>query len=418
LVRGIAADIHQFTPVIPAEVALQSAKEAVQSGTRPGIAATPTKLSSRSEDTRLVVYVRSSDQVARLSYEVTFFAVPDAGTEEPMRPVFIIDAMTGETLFYYDSLTSANGTGPGGNEKTHQYFYGPGKQFPSFEVSELGDGQCSLSNTVVDTEDLNEGKSNIGAPFKYPCYDNTKKTINGGYAPMNDAHYYGSLVHKMWTDWYGEPPVNQKLVMRVHYDANMEQAYWDEGAVYFGDGQTASYPWVALDVVSHEIAHGYTQQHSDLKYVNQSGGINEAFSDMAAQAAEYYQNVIANPSNPREPDFLIGATIMKQQPALRYMCDPTNDGKSIASAKKFTEGMNPHVSSGVYNKAFCILAKSKGWDARKAFQVFQAANRDFWTPGTNFQSGAEGVRDAAKNLRYSVDDIINAFSAVDIAIEP
>src|SRR3546814_2197425 len=37
-------------------------------------------------------------------------------------------------------------------------------------------------------------------------------------------------------------------------------------------------------------SHGYTEQNSGLNYSGQSGGINEAFSDMAGEAAEYYFN--------------------------------------------------------------------------------------------------------------------------------
>ena len=235
---------------------------------------------------------------------------------------------------------------------------------------------------------------------------------------MNDAYYFAAVIHRMWSDWYKEPPVSQKLVMRVHYGASFENAFWNGRAMYFGDGQTTFYPLVSLEVTSHEIAHGYTEQHSGLVYDQQSGGINEAFSDMAGMAAEYYANWMQNPSNPKEPDFLIGKSIMKQQAALRNMCDPSTIGISIDSAKNYYDGLDMHFSSGVFNKAFCVLAKSPGWDTRKAFQVFQVANRDYWTPLTNFQNGAEAVRDAAKALGFPVDDVRNAFAAVYIIVAP
>jgi Zn-dependent metalloprotease len=417
VLRGIAADIPNLKPEISSGAALEKAKNVIRLGSGPGVTTAPSNPVFSDERSRLVVYNRPTDQVAKLSYEVTFFAVRKE-TGEPTRPVFIIDALTGETLFSYEALTFADGTGPGGNERTTEYFYGPGKQFPSFLVTEVGNGQCSLSNVLVETEDLNNGIDDVGVPFKYPCFNNTKKTINGGYAPMNDAFYFGALIHKMWTDWYDEPPISQKLVMRVHYSNGYEQAYWNGRGIYVGDGMTTFYPLVGLDMLGHEIAHGYTEQHSDLVNYNQSGGINEAFSDMAGEAAEYYNNIMMNHTNPKDPDFMIGETIMKQRPALRNMCSPTDDGRSIASAKDYYDDMPVHHSSGVYNKAFCTLAKRAGWDTRKAFHVFQVANRDFWTPKTNFQNGAEGVRDAAKNLGYPVGDVIGAFAAVDIVISP
>ena len=40
----------------------------------------------------------------------------------------------------------------------------------------------------------------------------------------------------------------------------------------------------------------------------------------------------------------------------RYMADPPLDGKSIGTAADFCPGMDVHHSSGVFNKAFYLLA--------------------------------------------------------------
>src|SRR3546814_6207648 len=58
------------------------------------------------------------------------------------------------------------------------------------------------------------------------------------------------------------------------------------------------YPLVSLDVLAHEVSHGFTEQNSNLEYAYQPGGINEAFSDMAGKAAEFFFK--------GENDFLIG----------------------------------------------------------------------------------------------------------------
>ena len=92
--------------------------------------------------------------------------------------------------------------------------------------------------------------------------------------------------------------------MKVHYSKNYENAYWDGSSMTFGDGKNTFYPLVSLDVSSHEIAHGFTEFNSNLAYYGQSGGMNEAFSDMAGEAAEFY----AKNTN----DFLVGAEIFKQ----------------------------------------------------------------------------------------------------------
>src|SRR3546814_5263210 len=110
---------------------------------------------------------------------------------------------------------------------------------------------------------------------------------------------------------------------------------------------------------------------------------------MSGDAAECYDRG----SN----DWLVVADIMKSGTALRWMCTPTMDGGSIDNAADFTSTMDVHYSSGVYNKAFCLLAKTTGWDTKKAFQVFALANKVYWNATTTFNSGACGVESAAQD---------------------
>jgi hypothetical protein len=80
------------------------------------------------------------------------------------------------------------------------------------------------------------------------------------------------------------------------------------------------------------------------------------------------------------------------------MCNPPQDGGSIDNASQYTSGLDVHYSSGVYNKAFCKLAKTAGWDTPKAFKVIARANELYWTPSSTFNSGACGVETAATDL--------------------
>ena len=163
------------------------------------------------------------------------------------------------------------------------------------------------------------------------------------------------------------------------------------------------------DVGGHEVSHGYTQQHSNLTYSGKSGGINEAFSDMGGEATEYY----FKGSN----DFLVGEEIFKGAAgtALRYMCNPPQDGISIDNAANYRNGMDVHYSSGVYNKAFCLLAKTPGWDTPMAFKAMARANANYWTASTDFNQGACGVETAATDLGYNKADVTAAFAAVGVS---
>ncbi|MCV5736521.1 M4 family metallopeptidase, partial [Escherichia coli] len=91
----------------------------------------------------------------------------------------------------------------------------------------------------------------------------------------------GKVVYDMYKDWLNTAPLTFQLQMRVHYRKRYENAFWNGSSMTFGDGASYFYPLVSLDVSAHEVSHGFTEQNSNLIYSGQSGGINEAFSDMA-----------------------------------------------------------------------------------------------------------------------------------------
>ena len=297
------------------------------------------------------------------------------------------------------------GTGPGGNLKTGQYEYGTDYGYLDVEVNGT---TCTMNNPNVKTVNLNHGTTGSTA-YSYASSRNTFKYINGAYSPLNDAHYFGGVVYDMYTDWYGVPPLTFQLMLRVHYSTNFEDAFWDGATMTFGDGHFLFYPLVGLDVVAHEVSHGFTEQNSNLIYSGQSGGVNESFSDIAGEAAEYYMYGSA--------DFESGAQIFKQpDAALRYLHDPPLDGISIGHADDYYEGMNVHYSSGVFNKAFYILATTGGWNPRKAFDVFVLANQTYWVPSSDFVDAGAGLIDAAEDLGYSSYDVWVALQQVGVIL--
>jgi hypothetical protein len=301
------------------------------------------------------------------------------------------------------SLSLYDGTGPGGNLKTGMYEYGTDFGYLDV-VSSNSDTTCTMNNANVKTVDLNHGTSGSTA-YEYACPENTWKYINGAYSPLNDAHFFGGVVYDMYNAYVGVPPLDFQLTMRVHYSTNYQNAFWNGSSMTFGDGGSTFYPLVSLDVSAHEVSHGFTEQNSDLIYSGQSGGINEAFSDISGEAAEFYMH--------GDNDFLVGADIYKASTgALRNMCSPT--GSSIGHVDDYYNGMDVHYSSGVFNKAFCLIAQTSGWDTYMAFLIFARANQMYWTESTNFDDGAQGVVDAAHDEGFSESDVIDAFAAVGI----
>lgn len=395
-VTGIGRDVTNFTPAFDAQTALNSMKthHSTQAGRASWL--------YENETSNLVIYINAENRAA-LSYAVSFFADVEEGGQ-PTRPYFFVDAQTGNIIFQFEGLTYENGTGPGGNQKTGMYEYG--KEYKPFEVS-FANGNSSMVNANVKTVNLNHGTSG-STTYSYSGTRNTFKEINGAFCPINDAHYFGGVVFGLYKDWYNAAPLTFQLMLRVHYSNSYENAFWNGSSMTFGDGKNRFYPLISLDVVTHEVSHGFTEQNSGLVYSGQSGGINETFSDIAGEAAEYYMR--------GTNDWMVGAEIFKASGALRYLDDPTKDGRSIGSAKNYTNGMDVHYSSGVFNKAFYVLANRPGWNTRKAFDVFVKANQTYWTSSATFVSGAAGVRDAAKELNYPTPHVVAAFAAVDVVI--
>ena len=363
------------------------------------------------ESSELMVFVDDAG-VAHYAYVTSFFADSEAG---PTRPYTIIDAETQKVLKSWEGLAhhedhdatreATTATGPGGNTKTGKYQYGV--DFDALSISTSTDGKCIYENDVVKTIDLKHA-TNSSVIYKFACGENTYKEINGAFSPVNDAQFFGEAIFKLYKDWFQTSPLTFKLAMRVHYSNSYENAFWNGSSMTFGDGATRFFPLVSLDVSAHEVSHGFTEQNSGLTYSAQSGGINEAFSDMAGEAAEYYMNKGRN-------DFMVGGEIFKVAgKGLRYFEDPTKDGRSIGHAKDYKQGMDVHYSSGVYNKAFFLLAKMEGWDVQKSFSVFVKANQDYWTASTDYNKGACGVQDAAKDLQLDVEAVKAAFAGVGV----
>lgn len=334
------------------------------------------------------------------AYAVYFRA--QANGVEPVRFNAIVDATTGVVLKKWNGLTHADANGPGGNAKTGRYVYGT--DLPALDVTEEG-SRCIMANENVTTINLNHAFSDV--PHQFDCPENTVKEINGAFSPLNDAHFFGNATYKMFREWIGTPPLSFDLTLRVHYETNYENAFWDGSTMTFGDGADTFYPLVDANVVSHEVAHGFTEQNSNLIYQGQSGGINESYSDMAGEALEQF--VFG------EVDWLMGGSILKApEGALRYFEQPSRDGISIDYANQYYEGMDVHHSSGVFNRAFFLLATSRGWDVRQAFELFTYANRYYWQPNSTFVSAACDSIMAANELDLRWQDVNDAFVAVGV----
>ncbi|MCW2761825.1 MAG: griselysin, Metallo peptidase family [Marmoricola sp.] len=144
---------------------------------------------------------------------------------------------------------------------------------------------------------------------------------------------------------------------RVHYGKNYANAFWDGTKMTYGDGDGTNYgPLTSLDVAGHEMSHGVTENTAGLTYSGESGGLNEATSDIFGTMVEFYA---ANSNDPG--DYLIGEEFdLKKHAGFRRMDNPIADGSSPNCWSTNTKNLDVHYSSGVGNHFFYLLAEGSG----------------------------------------------------------
>lgn len=357
----------------------------------------PSELVYERESSELVIYPGESG--VRLAFHVTFFTELQNDVNPGLWNYFV-DAKTGAFLAKFNGIhTLSQASGPGGNAKV-------ARTWSSALDVELSSGTTYKMDTArLLTVNMANSQSGSGTTVTGPL-------SNIGDAAINDAHGFAEGTLNMLTDWFGYNSINGtgfKVRSRVHYGTNYENAFWDGTQMTYGDGASTFYPLSGdVDVVSHEIHHGFTTFHSNLTYSGQSGGINESFSDVAGTAAEFYMEGTG-------ADWDLGRDIFKSNGALRYMCDPTLDGASIGHASNYTNGMDVHYSSGLFNKAFCRAARRLSSSSptgaasvdgvKRTAKVWFEANDNYWTASTTFVQGCQGVVDAATALGYAAGDV-------------
>jgi Zn-dependent metalloprotease len=123
----------------------------------------------------------------------------------------------------------------------------------------------------------------------------------------------------------------------------------------YGDGGTSFWPLTSLDVAGHEMSHGVTSRTANLTYSGESGGLNEANSDIFGTLVEFYAN---RPTDP--PDYTIGEAISKTGKPLRWMDQPSKDGHSADCWSSSVGNLDVHYSSGVANHFAYLLAVGSG----------------------------------------------------------
>jgi bacillolysin len=140
------------------------------------------------------------------------------------------------------------------------------------------------------------------------------------------------------------------------------------GLMYFGNGIPSRYTFSgqnvsplsgALDVVAHELTHAVTDSSSGLIYLNESGALNEAFSDIMGTAVEFFHQPMG--AYLREADFIVGEDVFRSvyddQHGIRSLSNPAAFGYPDHYSLRYTgsdDDGGVHINSGIPNHAFFL----------------------------------------------------------------
>ncbi|AZQ72966.1 peptidase M4 family protein [Streptomyces luteoverticillatus] len=280
-----------------------------------------------------------------LAYETVVTGVQKDGT--PSKLHVITDANTGEKLFQDEAIETGTGTSTySGNVSLNTTKSGSGYT--------LEDG----SRGGHKTYDLNQGTDGTGALFT-----NSSDVWGAGRQKAGvDAHYGAAVTWDFYKNVLGRTGIKgdgKAAYSRVHYGNGYVNAFWDDECfcMTYGDGENDAHPLTSLDVAAHEMSHGVTAATANLRYSGESGGLNEATSDIFGTAAEFYANNAADPG-----DYLIGEKIdiRGDGSPLRYMDKPSKDGRSKDYWSSSLGSVDVHYSSGPANHFYYLLSEGSG----------------------------------------------------------
>jgi thermolysin len=153
--------------------------------------------------------------------------------------------------------------------------------------------------------------------------------------------------------------------------------------VTWSDGRTYTHFSGALDIAAHELTHAVTFATSNLVYMNESGALNEAFSDIMAKGVEFFYHPSGTGSG--QADYVLGKDIARSARAgvpsgNRSLADPGMFGDPDHYSRRYigeSDNGGVHTNSGIANHAF-YLAVEGGTNRTSSLNVqgVGAANRE------------------------------------------
>lgn len=200
------------------------------------------------------------------------------------------------------------------------------------------DAVQAIADSATADSTSPSGTAGLVASFTDPTTYAYRSTANWGTTDptevsiavnMSKVFEYYRIVHNRNGVNGANGATGKAVAAVVHFDSKYVNAYWDGTAMYFGDGDNIqSTSLGVLDVCGHELTHGVTEYSANLNYQDESGALNESFSDVMGETIEFYAQPdgrAAYPSDtPGAADWKLGEDCWLEGSCLRDMRNPAS----------------------------------------------------------------------------------------------
>ncbi|GAA0913869.1 M4 family metallopeptidase [Streptomyces thermoalcalitolerans] len=371
----------------------------------------------------------AGDGTPVLAYETVVGGLQDDGTPNELH--VITDATTGEKLYEYQGVVNGTGRTLYSGTVTLSTTRS-GSTYQLYDTTRGGHRTYNLARGTSGTGTLFTDADDVWGT-------GTASSSSSDQTAAADAAYGAQVTWDFYKNVFGRNGIRNNgtaAYSRVHYGNNYINAFWSDSCfcMTYGDGAGNVKPLTSLDVAGHEMSHGLTSYTAGLRYSGESGGLNEATSDIFGTGVEFYANNASDPG-----DYLIGEKIdiNGNGTPLRYMDRPSKDG---ASADYWSSGVgnrDVHYSSGVANHFFYLLAEGSGaktingvsynsptYDGSritgigrdKALQIWYKALTTYMTSTTTYKGARTATLNAAAALYGSGSTEYNTVAAAWTAV--